>query len=80
LPGNSSVRSPAVDSQDRLISISNSQIAIQQGQAASMSLLLAYLKQSYPGEVLDVKLRDTSGGLVYEVRYLSNVIFLLPST
>jgi hypothetical protein len=77
LPGNGSgtqsgggfSRLPDLDQQQ-------AKIAIQQGQAASMSLLLAYLKQSYPGEVLDVKLHGTSGGLVYEVRYLSNVIFL----
>ncbi len=41
-----------------------------------MSLLLAYLNQNYPGDVLDVKLHPADAGLVYEVRYLSNIVFL----
>jgi hypothetical protein len=50
--------------------------AVQGGQAASMPLLLSYLKEKYPGQVLDIKLRDNSTNFVYEVRYLSDIIFL----
>jgi hypothetical protein len=46
------------------------------GKAASMPLLLTYLNQNYPGQVLDVKLHSASDSYVYEVRYLSNVIVL----
>ncbi len=50
--------------------------AVKAGGAASMPLLLTYLKQNYPGEVLDVKLHEADVGYVYEVRYLANTIFL----
>ena len=50
--------------------------AINQGMAASMPLLLTYLKRNYPGELLDVQLHSAGPGYVYEVRYLSNVVFL----
>ncbi|MEP6827794.1 MAG: hypothetical protein ABJA10_06945 [Aestuariivirga sp.] len=50
--------------------------AINQGMAASLPLLLTYLKQNYPGELLDVQLHNAGPGYVYEVRYLSNVVFL----
>ena len=50
--------------------------AISQGKAASMPLLLAYLGNKFPGEVLDVKLHDAGQSYVYEVRYLSNAVFL----
>jgi len=49
---------------------------IAAGKAASMPLLLTYLNQNYPGQVLDVKLHSASDSYVYEVRYLSNVIVL----
>ena len=62
-------RTPILDPQQ-------TKVAIQQGQAASMNLLLTYLNQNYPGEVLDVKLHPVETGLVYEVRYLSNIVFL----
>ena len=41
-----------------------------------MPLLITYLDQKYPGQVLDVKLHTTGDGLVYEVRYLANVVEL----
>lgn len=44
--------------------------------AASMPLLITYLKLNYPGELLDVKLHSAGPSFVYEVRYLSNVVFL----
>ena len=50
--------------------------AINQGMAASMPLLLTYLKRNYPGELLDVQLHSAGPGYIYEVRYLSNVVFL----
>jgi hypothetical protein len=46
------------------------------GRAVSMPLLLTYLKQYYPGEIVDVKLHAADTNYVYEVRYLANVIFL----
>ena len=49
---------------------------IAAGKAASMPLLLTYLNQNYPGQVLDVKLHSASDSYIYEVRYLSNVIVL----
>jgi len=50
--------------------------AIAAGKAASMPLLLTYLNQNYPGQVLDVKLHSANDSYIYEVRYLSNVIVL----
>jgi uncharacterized membrane protein YkoI len=50
--------------------------AINSGKAVSMTMLLTFVKLNYPGDVLDVKLHETKNKLVYEVRYLSNVIFL----
>ena len=41
-----------------------------------MPLLITYLKLNYPGELLDVKLHSAGPSFVYEVRYLSNVVFL----
>ncbi len=49
---------------------------VKAGQAASLPLLLTYMDNNYPGQILDVKLRDADIGYVYEVRYLSNAIFL----
>jgi hypothetical protein len=49
---------------------------IAAGKAASMPLLLTYLNQNYPGQVLDVRLHSANDGYVYEVRYLANVIVL----
>ncbi len=62
-------RSPTLDA-DQTKSL------IAQGKAASMPLLLTYLKTHYPGEVLDVRLHTTNSKYVYEVRYLSNVVVL----
>jgi len=50
--------------------------AIGQGRAVSMSLLLAFLENNQAGRVLDVKLRDSPQGLVYEVKTLANLIIL----
>ena len=50
--------------------------AINQGMAASMPLLLTYLNRNYPGQLLDVQLHSAGPGYIYEVRYLSNAVFL----
>ncbi|MBG1231553.1 hypothetical protein [Aestuariivirga litoralis] len=63
------VQTPVLDQEQ-------SKQVIQQGQAASMPLLFAYMNQKFPGQVLDVKLHATGEGLVYEVRYLANIIEL----
>ena len=63
------LRTPVLDQEQ-------SKMVIGAGRAASMQLLFAYLNQHYPGEVLDVKLHTASDGFIYEVRYLSNVVFL----
>lgn len=61
--------SPALDTEQ-------TKAVIAGGKAASMPLLLAYLNQNYPGQVLDVKLHYATDSYVYEVRYLANVIVL----
>jgi uncharacterized membrane protein YkoI len=50
--------------------------AIDGGKVASLPLLLAFMKNNYPGEVLDVKLRQNNTVYSYEVKYLakSNVL------
>jgi hypothetical protein len=63
------VTSPALDTEQ-------TKAAIAGGKAASMPLLLTYLNQNYPGQVLDVKLHYATDSYVYEVRYLANVIVL----
>ena len=63
------LRAPVLDQEQ-------SKMVIGAGRAATMPLLIAYLNQHYPGEVLDVKLHTASDGFIYEVRYLSNVVFL----
>ena len=50
--------------------------AIARGSAATLPLLLAFLKNNYPGKVLDVKLRALDDNYIYDVKLLSNVIFL----
>jgi hypothetical protein len=63
------VSSPVLDPRE-------TKAVIEAGKAASMPLLLTYLNQNYPGQVLDVKLHSANDSYVYEVRYLSNVIVL----
>lgn len=50
--------------------------AIASGNAATLPLLLAFLNLNYPGKVLDVKLRAIDKNYIYEVKLLSNAIFL----
>ena len=50
--------------------------AIASEKAATLPLLLAYLKSKYPGKVLDVKMRQSEDNLVYEVKLLSKAVFL----
>lgn len=75
---NAAARPATVGALSRLpvLDADQAKLAIAKGQAASMSLLLAYLKINYPGEVVDVKLHDAGNSYIYEVRYLANVIFL----
>lgn len=46
--------------------------AVEQGKAASLPLLLAYLNIYYPGEVLDVKLLRAGSTYLYDVKYLAS--------
>jgi hypothetical protein len=50
--------------------------AIDSGKVASLPLLLAFMKNNYPGEVLDIKLRQIDAVYSYEVKYLakSNIL------
>jgi hypothetical protein len=49
---------------------------VASGNAASLPLLLAYVGQNYPGDVLDVKMRRVDGGYAYDVKVLSNLVVL----
>jgi uncharacterized membrane protein YkoI len=49
---------------------------IANGSASSLPLLLAFVQNKYPGEVLDVKLRALDGQFIYEVKLLSKFVFL----
>jgi uncharacterized membrane protein YkoI len=49
---------------------------VASGNAASLPLLLAYVGQNYPGDVLDVKMRKVDGGYAYDVKVLSNLVVL----
>ena len=50
--------------------------AIASGNAATLPLLLAFLNLNYPGKVLDVRLHALNENYIYEVKLLSNAIFL----
>lgn len=52
------------------------QVAIATQNAASLTLLLTYVDLTYSGSVLDVKLRKSSDGYIYEVKMLSKFAFL----
>jgi uncharacterized membrane protein YkoI len=45
--------------------------AVKSGKAASLPLVLAFMENHFPGEVLDVKLLQNPKGYVYEVKYLA---------
>jgi uncharacterized membrane protein YkoI len=44
--------------------------AVGNGQAVSLPLLFAYVAINYPGQVLDVKLRESLFGYYYDVKVL----------
>ncbi len=46
--------------------------AVSQGKAVPLSALMAFLKKSYPGKVLDVDLKRSSGSYQYRVKILQS--------
>lgn len=50
--------------------------AISSGKAVTLPLLLAYMANKYPGEIVDIKLWTKDNQYVYEVKILSNAINL----
>lgn len=60
----------------RIVSQDEALTAVKSGQAASLPLLLAYMETKYPGQILDIHLRNLNNKYVYQVKYLSNLIFL----
>ena len=60
----------------RLLNQDEVKDAISSGKAATLPLLLAYMNLKYPGKVLDVKMRQLDEKYFYEVKLLSNTIFL----
>ena len=63
-------------SKSRIVSQDEALAAVMSGQAASLPLLLAYMETKYPGQILDIHLRNLNNKYVYQVKYLSNLIFL----
>ncbi len=63
-------------SKGRVLNQDEVKAVIASGNAATLPLLLAFLNINYPGKVLDVKLRAVDNSYVYEVKLLSNAIFL----
>jgi uncharacterized membrane protein YkoI len=63
-------------SKGRVLNQQEVQQVITQGKATSLPLVLAYVANNYPGQVLDVKLRTASGAFAYEVKVLSKYVFL----
>jgi uncharacterized membrane protein YkoI len=49
---------------------------ISKGNAASLPLLLAFIDNNYPGQVLDVRLRKVNGNYIYDVKMLTKFIML----
>lgn len=63
------LKSPVLDQ-------NQAKVAILQGKAATLPLLLAFLKLHFPGDVVDIRLHATNSGYVYEVRYLQKMVVL----
>jgi hypothetical protein len=53
------------DDQDRAIK------AVRRGKAVSLQVLKGFLKHNYPGKILDVTLRKSSGTYFYNIRILA---------
>jgi hypothetical protein len=65
--GNSGTsQSGKVASQDEVLT------AVRAGKAVSLPLLLAFMANKFPGEIVDVKLKNKAGLYSYEVEYLAN--------
>lgn len=73
--GNSTVsKHGIVANQDEALS------AVTAGEAVSLPLLLAFMANKFPGEIVDIKLKNKEGQYSYEVEYLSNTAKLLVVT
>jgi hypothetical protein len=46
--------------------------AVRAGKAVSLPLLLAFMANKFPGEIVDIKLKNKEGLYSYEVEYLAN--------
>jgi hypothetical protein len=55
-----------VANQDEVLS------AVRAGKAVSLPLLLAFMANKFPGEIVDIKLKNKEGLYSYEVEYLAN--------
>jgi hypothetical protein len=55
-----------VANQDEVLS------AVTAGKAVSLPLLLAFMATKFPGEIVDIKLKNKGGLYSYEVEYLAN--------
>lgn len=49
---------------------------VSAGKAVSLPLLLAFMSNTFPGEIVDIKLRATPDQYEYEVKYLANMVNL----
>lgn len=59
-------RSGRVANQDEVLS------AVKAGKAVSLPLLLAFMATAYPGEIVDIALKNKEGQYSYEIEYLAN--------
>jgi hypothetical protein len=50
--------------------------AVRTGKALALPLVLAFMANNYPGDVVDVRLRRNGAGYLYEIKYLANSIQL----
>ena len=46
--------------------------AVKDGKAVSLPLLLAFMANKFPGEIVDIKLKNKDGQYTYVVEYLAN--------
>lgn len=60
----------------KLLTPDEVKIAIDKNNAATLPLLLAYVDNNFPGQVLDVRLRLVEEVYIYEVKLISNFVFL----
>lgn len=67
---------PRLQNNGKLLSPDEVKTAISEGNAASLALLLAYVDINFPGQVLDVRLRQVDQTFTYEVKIISKLVFL----